>query len=155
MASVRPGRPCRATIGPTEMIVGGPPLISQLGDMRWTGTDGANGTVLERDGVRVARLYPSADPAAGAVFDPEGVALLRVQAASDRATVTDATNRPVRALVRTGTTIKLDHPALVVTGTSDLVLASVLSAPELQPEVRMLAACERVLVTEPSGKKEL
>jgi hypothetical protein len=122
--------------------------------MRWTGADGANGTTIERDGTRVARLFPAADPGSGAVFDPEGVALMRVQTTADKAMVTDATNRPVRTLARDGSSIKLDHPSFVVTGTSDLVLASVLSAPELQPEVRMLAACERVLVIE-SGKKEL
>jgi hypothetical protein len=123
VASVRPGRPCRATIGPLEMIIGGPPLISQLGDTRWSGKDGANGTTLEREGDRVARIFPVNDRSTVGVFDLNGVAMLRVH-----------------------------HPELVVTCTHDVLLASVLTAPELSPEVRMLAACERVLVTE---KKEL
>lgn len=150
VASLRPGRPCRATIGPTEMIIGGPPLISQLGSTRWTGADGANGMVLSRDDQRVARLYD------GAVFDMVGAAMVRVKAEADRATVSDTASRLIRTLARTGDTITVDpaagQPKLVVTGTRDLVLASMLSASELQPEIRMLAACERVLVP---GKKEL
>jgi hypothetical protein len=159
IASLRPGRPCRATIGPTEMIVGGPPLISQLGSTRWSGSDGANGTVLERDGQRVARVFPTSDPASTAVFDMVGAAMVRVKAEADHATVSDTASRLIRTLARSGDTITVEpgpgpagQPKLVVTGTRDLVLASMLSAPELQPEIRMLAACERVLVTE---KKEL
>ena len=34
------------------------PIISQLGDTRWSGTDGANGTTLEREGDRVVRIFP-------------------------------------------------------------------------------------------------
>ena len=152
VASVRPGRPCRAIIGPLEMIIGGPPLVSQLGDMRWSGIDGSNGTTLEREGDRVARIFPIADRGTLGVFDGNGVAMLRVQATPAGATVSDAASRVLRTLAMTGATIHADHPDLVVTGTHDVLLASVLTAPELAPEIRMLAACERVLVTE---KKEL
>src|SRR4051812_16518431 len=139
------------------MIVGGPPLISQLGSTRWSGSDGANGTVLERDGQRVARLFPTSDPTSTAVFDMVGAAMVRVKAEADHATVSDTASRLIRTLARSGNTITVEpgaagQPKLIVTGTRDLVLASMLSAPELQPEIRMLAACERVLVTE---KKEL
>ncbi len=151
IASVRPGKPCRATIGPSEMIVGGPPLISQVGQTRWTGSDGSNGTTLERDGDRVARIFPVLGTSV-AVFDLQGVPVIRIQPSAEGATVTDASMRSLRTLKLAGTAIVSDHPALRVSGTNDLVLASVLSAIELQPEVRMLAACERVLVTE---KKEL
>jgi hypothetical protein len=152
VASVRPGRPCRASIGPLEMIIGGPPLISQLGDTRWSGKGGANGTTLEREGDPVVRIFPVNDRSTVGVFDLNGVAMLRAQATPAGATVSDAASRPLRMLAMTGSTIKTDHPELVVTGTHDVLLASVLTAPELSPEVRMLAACERVLVTE---KKEL
>ncbi len=157
VASVRPGKPCRATIGANEMIIGGPPLVSQVGATRWSGLDGSNGTTIERDGDRVARISPIGGTAVG-VFDLQGVPVIRVQASADGATVSDASMRALRTLKldRTvggaGTTIVSDHPPFRVSGTNDLVLASVLSAIELQPEVRMLAACERVLVTE---KKEL
>ena len=86
------------------------------------------------------------------VFDLQGVPVIHVQPSAAGATVSDASMRALRTLTRTGTTIVSDHPPFRVSGTNDLVLASVLSAIELQPEVRMLAACERVLVTE---KKEL
>ena len=152
VASLRPGKPCRATIGPTEMIIGGPPLISQLGETRWTGKDGPTGTTLEREGDRVARIFPIGDLATVDVFNLDGIAMLHVQATPAGATVTDAASRPLRTLALKGDQIVTDHPSLVVTGTHDVLLASVLTAPELAPEVRMLAACERVLVTE---KKEL
>ena len=152
VASVRPGRPCRASIGPLEMIIGGPPLISQLGATQWTGKDGANGITLAREGDPVARIFPIDDRSTVGVFDLNGVAMLRAQATPAGATVSDAASRPLRMLAMTGSTIKTDHPELVVTGTHDVLLASVLTAPELAPEIRMLAACERVLVTE---KKEL
>jgi hypothetical protein len=169
VASLRPGRPCRATIGPTEMIIGGPPLISQLGDVRWSGAEGSNGTTLEREGDRVARIFPVNDQKTVSVFDLTGVPMLRVQATADGATVTDASLTPLRTLSIKGAQILVDEPGssrrgsaaegqrgvvdkLVITGTHDVLLASVLTAPELSPEIRMLAACERVLVTE---KKEL
>lgn len=152
VASLRPGKPCRVTIGPTEMIIGGPPLISQLGDTRWTGKDGANGTTLEREGDRVARIFPIGDRATIGVFDLDNIAMLHVEVTPAGATVTDAASRPLRTLELNGDQIIADHPPLVVTGTHDVLLASMLTAPELSPEVRMLAACERVLVTE---KKEL
>jgi hypothetical protein len=152
VASLRPGKPCRATIGPTEMIIGGPPLISQLGDTRWTGKDGPSGTTLEREGDRVARIFPIGDRATLGVFDLDGIAMLSVHTTPAGANVTDAAARLLRTLAVNGDQIVADHPSLVVTGTHDVLLASVLIAPELSPEVRMLAACERVLVTE---KKEL
>ncbi len=152
VASVRPGHPCRAAIGPLEMIIGGPPLVSQLGDTRWSGVDGANGTTLAREGDRIARIFPVNDRSSVSVFDLDGIAMLRVQATPAGATVSDAASNPLRQLAMTGGVIKTDHPELVVTGTHDVLLASVLTAPELTPEIRMLAACERVLVTE---KKEL
>jgi hypothetical protein len=102
--------------------------------------------------VPVARVFPVTDPASSAVFDPVGAALMRVHADGDKATVSDTASHLLRTLARVGSKITVDHPALTVTGTNDLVLASMLSAPELDPEIRMLAACERVLVTE---KKEL
>ena len=52
---------------------------------------------------------------------------------------------PVRRLTLAGDKITADDPAMTITGTSDLVLAALLSAPELLPEVRALAACQRVL----------
>ena len=147
IAELMPIRPCRAKVGDQEMIVGGPPILSQLGETRWMGTTGSNGTTYEKDGQRMARLYPLADATQAAVIDTQGVALMRVKVTGDKASVTDAATVPVRNLVKQEKSISVDAPiALTVTGTDDLVLAALLTAPELVPEVRMLAACERVLV---------
>jgi hypothetical protein len=147
VASVRPGRPCRATIGTTEMIVGGPPLVSQSTQSRWAGEDHGNGTTLVRDGVAVARLYDKDRDYD--VFDPQGIALVRVVATEGAATVADAGSRLLRGVTSQAGALATDSPKLVVTGTRDVKLAAVLSAPELSPEVRALAACERLLAGRP------
>jgi hypothetical protein len=147
VAELRPIRPCRGTVGPVELIVGGPPLVATYGGTKWTGSAAANGTTLSRDGEAVARVYPVGDPQTASVLDPRGVALARIVVSGKTAVVSDAASVPVRNLhVASGDTIKTDSPALTITGTQDLVLAGLLSAQELSPEVRVLAACERVLV---------
>ena len=130
-----------------EFIVGGPPLVAQVGNTRWSGTTETNGTTLSRDDERVVRVFPVGDPDTTAVLDMKGVALARIAVQGTTATVSNAASVPVRrlALDPARTTITADEPALTITGTKDLVLAALLTAPELSPEVRMLAACERVL----------
>jgi hypothetical protein len=150
VAELQPTRPCRATIGAAEMIVGGPPLVAPVGSTQWTGSTEPNGTVLHRDGERIARVYPVGDPSSAAVFDLKGIAQARIEVTGQTATVENGASVTVRRLRADGSTITTDDPALTVTGTSDLVLAALLSARELLPEVRMLAACERVLVKGPS-----
>ncbi len=146
VAELRPLRPCRGSIGPVELIVGGPPLISNVGGTDWSGLTAANGTTLRRDGVPVARIFPVGDATTASVLDPHGVALARIAVTGKVAAVSNAAGVPVRNLRVDGDAIKTDQPALTITGTHDLVLAALLSAPELTPEVRVLAACERVLV---------
>lgn len=146
VAELRPGHPCRATIGPQEMIVGGPPLVATLGSTKWTGAKAENGTVLTRDAEPIARVFPVGDPQTGSVFDLKGIAQVRIAVADKTATVQNRASIPVRNLTRAGDTITSSDPKLTITGTDDLILAALLSAPELLPEVRMLAACERVLV---------
>ena len=146
VAEVRPLRPCRGTVGPVELIVGGPPLLATYGSTQWTGSAGTNGTMLLRDGQPVARVYPAGDAKTAAVLDPHGVALARVVATGKSAIISNAASVPVRNLQLAGDTITADAPKLTISGTQDLVLAALLSAPELAPEVRILAACERVLV---------
>jgi hypothetical protein len=146
VAELRPTRPCRVTIAGSELIVGGPPLVATYGAAQWTGTSASNGTTFAKDGTAVARVFPVGDPAQAAVLDMQGIALVRITVAGDKATVADASSVPVRNFLKTGTAIKSDSPALTITGTNDLILAALLGSSELQPEVRMLAACERVLV---------
>jgi hypothetical protein len=157
VAELKLTRPCRATIGPQEMIVGGPPLISTVGSTEWKGEDDPSaGTTLVRNGERIARIFPLDSRTQGAVFDLHGVAQVRVTVTGTTATVENGASQPLRKLTLAGTTITStavttkDSP-VTITGTSDLVTAALLSAPELLPEVRMLAACERVLVTKESG----
>jgi hypothetical protein len=147
IAELRPGHPCRATIGPVELIIGGPPLVAQDGDTRWSGDTGSNGTTISRGTDAIARVFPVGDPTRASVIDPQGVALVRVTLSGGDATVVNAAGQIVRRLhTKVGGEIVSDPPAASATGTSDLVLVALLSAPELAPEVRMLAACERVLV---------
>jgi hypothetical protein len=145
IAELKPLRPCRGSIGPVDLIVGGPPLVANLGGTEWKGSDAENGTTLFRDGDAVARIYPIGDAHEVGVLDPHGVALVRVAVNGQVAVVSNGASMTVRNLRAIGTDIKSDTPALTITGTQDLVLAALLSAPELAPEVRILASCERVL----------
>jgi hypothetical protein len=146
IAELKPIRPCRGSIGPVDLIVGGPPLIANLGGTEWTGSAADNGTTLIRDREAVVRVFPVGDPNVVSVLDMRGVALARIAVNGAAATVSNAASVPVRNLRVEGDAIKADQPALTITGTKDLLLAALLSAPELSPEVRVLAACERVLV---------
>ena len=145
VAELKPIRPCRGSVGPVDLIVGGPPLVATYGGTQWAGSAAENGTVLMRDGEAVARIFPIGDPRSAAVLDMHGVALARITVTGQTASVINAATVPVRKLSVAGTEIKTDQPAFTITGTQDLVLAGLLSAPELSPEVRILAACERVL----------
>lgn len=146
VAELRPLRPCRGSIGPVDLIVGGPPLVANLGGTEWRGSAADNGTTLYREGQAQVRVFPIGDATNVSVMDTHGVALARVRVEGARAIVTNAASVPVRNLRSEGDTIKSDTPALTITGTNDLVLSALLSALELTPEVRILAACERVLV---------
>jgi len=152
MAELKQIRPCRATIGPQEMIVGGPPIQSTVGTTAWTGTDDVNGTTFNRGDERIARLFPINDPTTGAVFDLHGIAQIRAKVTGQTAIVEDKAGALVRKLTLAAGTIT-SSDGLTITGTEDLVLAALLSAPELLPEVRMLSACERVLVKKGANAK--
>lgn len=147
-ARLTEGRPCRATIDDEELIVGGRPLVMMHGEIRWAGDDIEGSTVITRDGQSYARIAPAeVSPDEVALFDSEGVALIRVTATGDTATVRDAGQSIVRELHRAATTITITQPGgnATVTGTTDLLLAAVLSASEVSSEVRALAACHRML----------
>jgi hypothetical protein len=141
IARITPGHPCRATVDSLELLVGGRPLVAQQGSIRWTGEDASQGTTLFKNGVAVARIH------AGQLFDKDGVPIVGVR--SD-GSVTDATGKTVR-------TAKASPPGAgplvtigdaVVVGTRDLVLAAMLAAPELPPDVRALVGCHFLLPAE-------
>jgi hypothetical protein len=132
-ARVVVGHPCRATVDGVEMLVGGRPLVAQLGNVRWTGEDAANGTTLKENDKVVARIH------AKQIFDAEGIPLLRVMENGD---IVDLTSRVVRKAIAEGTTVRVGD--VTVTDT-DLVLAAMLTAPELPPALRALVACHYLL----------
>jgi hypothetical protein len=149
-ARVVPGRPCRANVEGVELLVGGRPLVSQHGAIRWTGEDAANGTTLFKDGAPVARVH------ARQLFDAEGLPILRVMddgSIANRASVIVRRAEPVpaaagpaaagsAAAAATGS-VKLGD--VTVSGTTDVVLAAMLAAPEAAPDLRAMVACHLLL----------
>lgn len=139
LAHIVSGHPCRAEIDGDEMLVGTVPLIAQVGGSRWTGDDsGGDGTTLRKDGAAIVRIR-DAQEAAIEVFDPRGAALLRL---SSDGTVANGTGEVLRRGEATLTAIKVGDT--VITGTTDVALGVLITAPELIPEVRALAACHRL-----------
>lgn len=143
VASVRPGRPCRATIDGTELTVGGPPLDALAGSAHWTGEDRDRSTLISRDGTAVARLLDNGDDVS--VVDPQGIPLVRIIANGSAATVANREGRLIRRVVAQASAIAVEGTPTTAYGTKDLVVVALLSASELPPELRMLAACRRVL----------
>jgi len=137
-ARIVPGHPCRADIDGNELLIGTEPLVMQVGNSRWSGDAAADGTTLRKDGAAFVRLHDTPD-AGVEVFDPHGGAILLVTADGALA---NARGEILRRAAPTSAAIKIGDS--VVTGTSDLVLGVLITAPELIPEVRALAACHRL-----------
>jgi hypothetical protein len=134
VARVVPGRPCRATVEGVELLVGGRPLVAQIGTDRWTGEDADNGTTLRKNDQIVARIH------AKQLFDANGIPIIRVL---DNGDIADKANAVVRKAVAAANAITID--TLTVTGTTDVAIAAMLTARETVPEVRGLAACHYLL----------
>ncbi|MEO8703061.1 MAG: hypothetical protein ABI867_23655 [Kofleriaceae bacterium] len=137
-ARIVPGHPCRAVVDSRELLVGGRPLVAQLGATRWTGQDLANGTTLSQNDSPVARIH------AKQLFDAEGLPILRVM---DNGDIVDPTGRVARKATFEGTTVAIgDKKITGLTGsTDDLALAAMLTAPGVGAEIRALAACHYLL----------
>jgi hypothetical protein len=133
---VRAAPPSRASCPatPTE------PLVTQVGATRWSGNDAADGTTLSKDGAVIVRLYDRPDLGVD-VFDPQGAAILNVTPTGE---IANAHGEVLRRAETSRSSIKIGDA--VVTGTSDVALAVLVTAPELIPEVRGLAACHRLFV---------
>jgi hypothetical protein len=141
VARVVGGHPCRAEIEGNELLVGTEPLVAQVGNTRWSGDDGADGTTLRRDGTPLVRLH---DSATGIVIDdPAGATLLKVGIDGTVANARGEILRRAEASKASGASAIKIGDALI-TGTSDLALGVLVTAPELIPEVRALAACHRL-----------
>ena len=147
VAHIIAGHPCRAEVEREELLIGTEPLVAQVGGSRWSGEDGDGGTTLRKDGVAFVRIR-DADPATIEVFDPEGAAILRLSA--DGA-IANARGEILRRAEATRSSIKIGDA--VVTGTTDVALGVLITAPELIPEVRGLGACHRLFSREQAARK--
>ena len=145
---VRPDRPCRAAVGPIELIVGKDPFIAELGETEWTGERGSAGMFFLENGRKIARVFPENDPRQATIFGQTGEPVVHIEAAGSNVTITDGSGRVLRTLTLMTSSIAVDKPHEMITGTRDVVLAGMIAAQELEPEVRMLAACDRVLAKE-------
>jgi len=146
LARIVAGHPCRAEVDGDDLLIGTVPLIAQVGGSRWTGDDSAgDGTTLRKDGAAIVRIR-DAQEAAIEVFDPRGTALLRLS--SDGA-IANGSGEVLRRAEATRTAIKVGEA--VITGTTDIALGGLITAPELIPEVRALAACHRLFWHEQRG----
>jgi hypothetical protein len=141
---LRVGHPCRTRIGPIELQIGGPPLVAQLGDTRLAGTTAGagSGTTLTRDGQPMARVATSSDGSAVDIFDPSGAQTVHIDRDGSGATISDPSGRVLHRVVAKADALVLDESP-TIHGTRDAVLAALFTAPEVVPEVRMLAGCER------------
>jgi hypothetical protein len=151
VARIVTGHPCRADIEGNELLIGTEPLVAQVGNSRWSGDDAGQdappGTTLRKDGAAFVRIHDTQD-AGVEVFDPRGVAILRVTGDGAIANGHGEVLRraePARAAIKIGDS--------VVTGTNDLALGVLITAPELIPEVRALAACHRLFTREQATRK--
>ncbi|HET9624299.1 MAG TPA: hypothetical protein VFP84_23160 [Kofleriaceae bacterium] len=147
IARVVSGHPCRAEVDGNEMLVGTEPLVAQVGNTRWSGDDADGVTIVRRDGAPVVRLRDS--QAGVEVLDTQGATLLKV---SIDGAVANARGDLLRKAEASHTAIKIGDS--IVTGTNDLALGVLVTAPELIPEVRALAACHRLSVqADPATRK--
>jgi hypothetical protein len=147
IARIVAGHPCRADVDGNELLIGTEPLVAQVGNSRWSGEDLADGTTLRRDGAAIVRLRDAQDTGVE-VFDPQGSAILLVTA--DGA-ISNARGEILRRAEPSRVAIKIGDS--IVTGTSDLALGVLITAPELIPEVRALAACHRLYSRELAARK--
>jgi hypothetical protein len=139
LASVSPVLPCRARVDGAELVVAGRPVDVTVGGARWTADDDTGGTLIRRDGEVVARIASDAESIG--VFRPDGVAIVRALLADGAARVISGQRIVLRTTTRTSSGIAAGDRT--VTGTDDVLLAAILAAPEVEPEVRALAACLR------------
>lgn len=146
-ARVVAGRPCRATVEGVELQVGANPLVAMVGNVRWEGAESASGMTLTRNGARAAEVVTDASKVQ--VNDDKGIPVIRARLEGETAPVLDAASTTVRTAKLSGTNVTIGD--MTVTGTQDLLLAALLTAHEIGPEVRALAACHRLLLLQKSA----
>ena len=132
------GHPCRATVDGVELQVGGRPLVAQLGSTRFTGEDAGNGTTLRKNDEVIARIH------ANQLFDSQGVPVVKVAPNGDISNVSGVVLRKARA---SESSVVIGDET--ITGTTNVALAAMLTAPEVSAEIRALAACHYLLLDAP------
>jgi hypothetical protein len=150
VARIVAGHPCRAEVEGEELLIGTEPLVAQVGNSRWSGVTSESGTTLHRDGqpmVRIRALDPGLDSGVD-VFDPHGSVILHV---SGDGAVANGHGEILRRAQPEHAQVKIGDS--VVVGTTDVALAVLMTAPELVPEVRGLAACQRLFAREQATRK--
>lgn len=129
------------------MLIGTEPLVMQIGNRRWSGDTTEAGTTLHKDGHAIVQIRAIQD-AGVEVSDARGAAILQV--AGDGA-IANARGDVLRRAEVQPAAVKIGDS--MVTGTSDVALAVLITAPELVPEVRGLAACQRLFAREQAARK--
>ncbi len=113
----------------------------------------ATGDQLLRSGQPVARVWRDpGQPGHVDVLDPDGLALVRISVTGAVASLLDASRAPVARIVFEGGRFVAKDPRdavlAYITG-GDAELAALLTAP-LAPDLRAVAACDRLLPTAPA-----
>ncbi|MCE9578111.1 MAG: hypothetical protein K8W52_33605 [Deltaproteobacteria bacterium] len=110
---------------------------------------GPAGDVITSDGARSARIYRDpARPGHVDILDNDGVAMVRIAIDGDGATLVDASRAAVARARKDGGRIVVDDPdgrALAYVSGDDLEVAALLVASAVPPDLRGLAACDRLL----------
>jgi hypothetical protein len=151
IARIVAGYPCRAEVEGDELLIGSEPLVAQVGSSRWSGDAAADpvaapGTTLRKNGEPIVRIRDTQDTGIE-VFDPHGAAILQI---SGDGAFANARGEVLRRAEPAAPAIKIGDS--LVTGTNDLALAVLITAPELNSEVRALAACHRLFMRERARK---
>jgi hypothetical protein len=139
------GPPCRLVLGGDELVVNND--RATLSGESWKVTDAANGATAQHGDQPIARAYAGA-PNELSVIDPEGVPFFTAVGGDDHAQLSGRTGVPLRALAVVGGDIEIhgldDKLIARALHTHDLMLAALLTSPEVSPEARALLACHRI-----------
>ena len=140
-ARVTLGKPCKATFGTTELVVGTQPL--EADGAKWTWSSGDGGLAIQKDGTQFARWIVHEEMTKGGTaeaLDANGVPFVRIsRIVSD---IHVATAGGVK--LREGRFHK-DQPTVLgdvtVTGAENGYDAALIASPEIPVAVRAIAMC--------------
>lgn len=113
-------------------------------------TAGPAGRALtDHEGAHVTRIVRDATGGRISALDPQGIALFRIRPSAAGATRYDEAGRPESTITPRDEILvakaRDDTITHYVTGSTDVVVAALLTAPELSLRHRLLLACDRLL----------